>query len=73
METYTVLRAFADSWFLIAMFAFFLSAGLWAFWPSQRGARHDAARIPFREDTGCGKNCASCTCAQDILKGMQND
>jgi len=68
METYTFLRAFADSWFLIAMFAFFLCAGLWAFWPSQRNARRDAAEIPFREDAVCEMNCQDCTC-KTLLKG----
>ena len=51
METYTVLRAFADSWFLIAMFAFFLGTCVFAFWPSQRDARDEAAGIPFRDET----------------------
>ena len=53
METYTLLRAFADSWFLIAMFAFFIGAGIWAFWPGQRSARRDAAQIPFRGASPC--------------------
>ena len=73
METYTLLRAFADSWFLIAMFAFFVGAGLWAFWPSQRAARKDAAQIPFREQEGCSNNCPNCTCSSELLKGLQND
>ncbi len=50
MDTYSILRAFADSWFLIAMFAFFLGCGIWAFWPSQRGNREDASQIPFRNE-----------------------
>ena len=50
METYSLLREFADSWFLIAMFVFFVGTWVWAFWPSSRGARDDAAQIPFRED-----------------------
>lgn len=49
MQTYTILREFADSWFLLVMFAFFIGAGLWAFWPSQRANRDDAAQIPFRD------------------------
>ena len=68
METYTFLRAFADSWFLIAMFSFFVGAALWAFWPSQRAARQDAAEIPFREDKGCGNNCLNCACDTDFLE-----
>ena len=50
METYSFLRELADSWVLLAMFTFFLGAGVWAFWPSQRQARQDAADIPFRND-----------------------
>jgi cytochrome c oxidase cbb3-type subunit 4 len=64
METYSLLREFADSWFLIAMFAFFLGASIFAFWPSQKSARDDAAAIPLRDDdkAGCSKNCADCAC-----------
>ena len=51
MDTYSILREFADSWFLIAMFSFFIAAAVWAFWPSQRNARKDASEIPFRNDT----------------------
>ena len=65
METYTWLRAFADSWFLIAMTAFFVGQILWAFRPGA-GARHaDAAAIPLRNDRlepGCTGNCAACAC-----------
>lgn len=69
MDTYTLLRAFADSWFLIAMFSFFVGAGLWAFWPSQRDARQDAATIPFRDEKPiCAKTCADCTCKTDSLE-----
>lgn len=63
METYSLLREFADSWFLIAMFAFFLGTGVFAFWPSLQGAREDAAAIPLRDETaGCAKDCARCMC-----------
>ncbi len=63
METYSLLREFADSWFLIAMFAFFLGASIFAFWPSQKSARDDAAAIPLRDDPKvCANNCPSCTC-----------
>ncbi|MCW1949881.1 MAG: cbb3-type cytochrome c oxidase subunit 3 [Octadecabacter sp.] len=50
METYTFMREFADSWVLLAMFAFFLGAAVWAFLPSQRSAREDASLIPFRNE-----------------------
>lgn len=49
MDTYSILREFADSWFLIAMFAFFVGTAIWVFLPGRRKASEDAAGIPFRE------------------------
>ena len=79
MDTYTLLRAFADSWFLIAMFGFFLGVWVFAFWPSLKAARDDAASIPLRDDTvlkqprkTCTKQCATCACKTDFLKGVQD-
>lgn len=69
METYTLLRGFADSWFLIAMVAFFLGTWVFAFWPSQQGAREDAASIPLRDDAAkCLGTCANCPVKTDFLK-----
>ena len=48
MDTYSLLRAFADSWVLLAMTLFFLVLVVWAFLPSQSAARRDASLIPFR-------------------------
>lgn len=71
MDTYSFLREFADSWFLIALFGFFLGAGIWAYWPGQRQARQDAAAIPFRdEQKSCGKSCANCVAKSEVLKGL---
>jgi len=50
METYTILRQFADSWWLIAMFAFFLGVVLYAFRPSAKKTHDDLARLPLRND-----------------------
>lgn len=73
METYTLLRAFADSWFLIGMVAFFLGACAFAFWPSLSRDRDAAAGIPLRDDApGCAKACAGCTCKTDLLKGVND-
>ncbi|QFT57668.1 Cbb3-type cytochrome oxidase component FixQ [Sulfitobacter sp. THAF37] len=66
MDTYSLLRQIADSWVLLAMFGFFIGTAIWAFLPSQSGARQDAAMIPFRtEETkaACTGTCASCVCA----------
>ncbi|PTX56870.1 cytochrome c oxidase cbb3-type subunit 4 [Litoreibacter ponti] len=66
MDTYSILREFADSWMLLAMFTFFVGVAIWAFLPSQRGAREDASMIPFRNDTPaqapCSKDCDTCAC-----------
>ena len=50
METYTWLRAFADSWFLIAMTAFFLGQILWTFRPGSREKHRNLAALPLRND-----------------------
>ena len=50
MDTYSLLRQIADSWVLLAMFAFFLGCGIWAFWPSLRADRDAASQIPFRNE-----------------------
>lgn len=50
MDMYSILRQFADSWFLLAMLVFFLAAIFWAFRPGGKDAHNDSARIPFRHD-----------------------
>ena len=50
METYSIFREIADSWVLLAMFVFFVSAGVWAFLPSLNSAREEASMIPLRDD-----------------------
>lgn len=50
MDTYSLLREFADSWFLLVMFSFFVLAILWAFRPGSRRAHEDSASIPFRHE-----------------------
>jgi cytochrome c oxidase cbb3-type subunit 4 len=47
---YDALREFADSWALLAMFLFFVTAVFWAFRPSAQSAHDEAATIPFREE-----------------------
>lgn len=73
METYTFLREFADSWFLIALFAFFLGACLFAFWPSLQRDRDEAASIPMRdENTKCSGSCDACKAKFEFMKGAEN-
>ncbi|MGM0584834.1 MAG: cbb3-type cytochrome c oxidase subunit 3 [Pseudomonadota bacterium] len=50
METYTLLRQFADSWWLLFMMAFFIGAVLFALRPGSRKIHRDAANIPLRDD-----------------------
>ena len=51
METYTVLRAFADSWMLLAMTLFFVGMILWTLRPGSRDKHRDLANIPLRNDS----------------------
>ena len=51
MDTYSSLREFADSWFLIAMVGFYLAACGWVFLPSRSRANLEASEIPFRNET----------------------
>ncbi|MFX0546723.1 cbb3-type cytochrome c oxidase subunit 3 [Roseovarius sp. S1116L3] len=50
METYSVLRQFADSWALLALTLIFLGVIFWAFRPGSRPIHDDAADVPFRND-----------------------
>lgn len=78
MDTYSLLREIADSWVLLAMFAYFIGAAIWAFLPSQKQARQEASLIPFRNDdktaSGCSGSCDTCVCkaARFDLKGPKN-
>ena len=48
METYSLLREFADSWMLLALFAFFVGVIIWVFRPGSSKTYGDTANIPFR-------------------------
>ena len=50
METYTFLRAMADSWFLLAMTFGFLALCVWAFRPGSRAMHQEVANSIFRND-----------------------
>ena len=50
MEQYTLLRQFADSWMLLALFAFFIGVVVWAFRPGSSRVHKDTANIPFRHE-----------------------
>ncbi len=50
MDMYSLLREFADSWALLALFTFFLGVIVWAFRPGSRKAHDEAADIPFQHE-----------------------
>lgn len=50
MDMYSLMREFADSWALLALFVFFLGVILWAFRPGSRPVHDDIAKSIFRHD-----------------------
>ena len=70
-DTYSLMREFADSWALLALFCFFVGAFLWVWRPGSRPLHAAAARSIFRDDAAppelpksvCDKRCATCACA----------
>lgn len=50
MDTYSLLREFADSWVLLFLFLFFVGCVVWAFRPGSGGTHRDTADIPFRHE-----------------------
>jgi cytochrome c oxidase cbb3-type subunit 4 len=49
---YHIFRELADSWVLLAMFGFFLSAVLLTFRPGSKARDADISNIPFRNENG---------------------
>ena len=50
METYSLLREFADSWMLLFLFAFFVGVVIWVFRPGSTKTYEDPSGIPFRHE-----------------------
>lgn len=50
METYSLLREFADSWMLLFLFVFFVCVVFWVIRPGSTKEYDDTADIPFRHD-----------------------
>ncbi|MFB9149919.1 cbb3-type cytochrome c oxidase subunit 3 [Roseovarius ramblicola] len=50
METYSLLRQFADSWVLLVLFAFFIGVVIWVFRPGASKTYENPATIPFRHE-----------------------
>ncbi|QYZ68163.1 cbb3-type cytochrome c oxidase subunit 3 [Neotabrizicola shimadae] len=51
MDTYTLLRHFADSWALVALTAIFVGIIIWVFRPGAKQIHDDAANVIFRNET----------------------
>lgn len=51
MDTYSILREFADSWMLLALFSFFIAVIVWVFRPGSRKTYEDTANVIFRNET----------------------
>lgn len=50
MDTYSLMREFADSWALLLLTALFLGVFVWAWRPGSRALHDDAANSIFRHD-----------------------
>ena len=50
MDTYSILRQFADSWMLLALVLTFLAVIVWTLRPGSAPLHRDTAEIPFRND-----------------------
>jgi cytochrome c oxidase cbb3-type subunit 4 len=50
METYTLLRSFADSWHLLFMFLFFIGVFLFILRPGANKTHRESANMIFRND-----------------------
>lgn len=48
--SFETFQAFALSWGMLGLFAFFVGAVLWLWRPGGRAAQQDAARAPFRHE-----------------------
>ncbi len=64
METYSLLREFADSWMLLFLFCVFAAVVVWVFRPGASKTYSDTADIPFRHDDAPAHDVA----AQEVLK-----
>lgn len=68
MDTYSFMRQLADSWVLLAMFAFFFGVILWAFRPGSRSTHDEISQAPFRNEDRPAPDNADAV----ILKGQKN-
>jgi cytochrome c oxidase cbb3-type subunit 4 len=50
METYTLLREFADSWMLLVLFLVFVGIWFWVIRPGSNKVHDEAKNMIFRND-----------------------
>lgn len=50
MDKYSLLRELADSWVLLAMTLFYITAIVWVFRPSAKRVHQELSRMPLRND-----------------------
>jgi cytochrome c oxidase cbb3-type subunit IV len=50
MDTYSLMREFADSWALLLLFLIFVGVVFWAFRPGSRPMHDEIANSIFRHD-----------------------
>ena len=68
MEIYSLLREFADSWMLLALFVIFVGVVIWAFRPGSRRVHDDIANIPFRHEDKPARDTGIDAKAQEAFK-----
>ena len=56
MDTYSLMREFADSWMLLFLTLFFLAVVLWVFRPGSSREQRDSANIIFRHEDSPGED-----------------
>lgn len=66
MDTYSLLREFADSWVMLSLFLVFIGVVFWAWRPGSRKVHEDVANIPFRHEDkpACSGSCKG-SCGND--------
>lgn len=67
-DLYSLLREFADSWVLLALFLVFAFVVIWAFRPGSRAIHQDVAGIPFRHESRPAPSVNKGAEAQEALK-----
>jgi cytochrome c oxidase cbb3-type subunit IV len=50
MDTYSLMREFADSWAMLMIFLVFVGIVIWVFRPGSRAVQDDIANSIFRHD-----------------------